>query len=303
LVWDDNSIKEAGFTIQRATNDTFTAGLTTFTVTPPDPTATGPITFTDDQIAPATRYYYRVVADGAVVGYGSQNFPTMKADSFSNTADALTGDAPLAAPTAPSGLTAITVAGPKVTLTWQDGADNETGFVVERCTVVAPATTCSGAFAQIAAPGPNSMGGVTTYDDATVAFGSSYLYQVAAFNATGTSLFDTLLSPVAVSAIPAAPTSFKVTVPKTPDAGGTTYTATLTWVSAAGPASFTIERATNLDFLGSTKITVNDGTARTLSDPGLLPKTVYYYRIRANNDAGGSSAWTNAKPFPIRTGK
>jgi len=48
---------------------------------------------------------------------------------------------------------------------------------------------------------------------------------------------------------------------------------------------------------------VNDGTARTLSDPGLLPKTVYYYRIRANNDAGGSSAWKNAQPFPIRTSR
>ena len=30
--------------------------------------------------------------------------------------------------------------------------------------------------------------------------------------------------------------------------------------------------------------------------------TVYYYRIRANNSIGDSSAWTNALPFPIRTG-
>jgi len=30
--------------------------------------------------------------------------------------------------------------------------------------------------------------------------------------------------------------------------------------------------------------------------------TSYYYRIRANNVAGGFSAWRNALPFPIRTG-
>jgi len=30
--------------------------------------------------------------------------------------------------------------------------------------------------------------------------------------------------------------------------------------------------------------------------------TVYYYRIRANNNISGSSAWVHALPFPIRTG-
>jgi hypothetical protein len=29
--------------------------------------------------------------------------------------------------------------------------------------------------------------------------------------------------------------------------------------------------------------------------------TVYYYRIRANNNISGSSAWKNALPFPILT--
>jgi len=29
--------------------------------------------------------------------------------------------------------------------------------------------------------------------------------------------------------------------------------------------------------------------------------TTYYYRIRANNNVGDSSAWTNALPFPILT--
>jgi len=43
------------------------------------------------------------------------------------------------------------------------------------------------------------------------------------------------------------------------------------------------------------------GTARSFSLT-VPPNTVYYYRIRANNSIGGSSAWVNALPYPIRTG-
>ena len=56
LNWVDNSANETGFTIQRATNATFTAGLTTFT------TAANVITYNDATVVRGTRYYYRVRA-------------------------------------------------------------------------------------------------------------------------------------------------------------------------------------------------------------------------------------------------
>ncbi len=136
-----------------------------------------------------------------------------------------------------------------------------------------------------------------TYIDATVTGGNSYLYRVAAFNAGGTSAFVTLATAVVIQAIPAAPTSFTVAAAR---ANGNNDTATLTWTAAANPTNFTIQRATNLGFTTGLTTFTPAGTARSLTQT-VNRNTVYYYRIRANNSVGDSSAWTNALPFPIRT--
>jgi predicted phage tail protein len=183
-----------------------------------------------------------------------------------------------------------------VTLTWRDNATTESGFYVERCSFVAPATTCT-TFAQIAVPGPRTNTGSVTYVDATVTGGNSYRYRVAAFNAVGTSAYVTMATPVVLQAVPAAPTSFTVAAVA---AAGKKATATLTWTSAANPTSFTIQRANNLDFTTGLTTFTATGTARSLTQT-VSGATVYYYRIRANNNVGDSSAWTNALPFPIRT--
>ena len=168
--------------------------------------------------------------------------------------------------------------------------------MVERCSFVSPATTCT-TFAQIAAPGPRTNTGSVTYIDATVTGGNSYLYRVAAFNAGGTSAFVTLATAVVIQAIPAAPTSFTVAVAR---ANGNNDTATLTWAAAANPTNFTIQRANNLGFTTGLTTFTPAGTARSLTQT-VNRNTVYYYRIRANNNVGDSSAWTNALPFPILT--
>ena len=57
LVWTDNSNNEMSFTIERATDAGFTAGLTTF------PTVAANVTsFTDTTVAATTPYWYRVRA-------------------------------------------------------------------------------------------------------------------------------------------------------------------------------------------------------------------------------------------------
>ncbi|MDH3239018.1 MAG: hypothetical protein OEM47_10950, partial [Deltaproteobacteria bacterium] len=103
---------------------------------------------------------------------------------------------------------------------------------------------------------------------------------------------------VTVDPIPAAPTSFSVSVVK---ANGNNYTATLNWAAAANPANFTIQRATNLTFTAGLSTSTAAGTARSLTQT-VSRNTTYYYRIRANNAISGSSDWVNALPFPIRTG-
>ncbi|MCR4393331.1 MAG: Ig-like domain-containing protein, partial [Dehalococcoidales bacterium] len=84
LVWDDNSINETGFTIQRAEDINFTTGLTTFRVEA-DVTTYTDLSAMDNQI-----YYYRVfatntVGDTTIYAAPSAGFPTITANSdFSN---------------------------------------------------------------------------------------------------------------------------------------------------------------------------------------------------------------------------
>jgi FtsP/CotA-like multicopper oxidase with cupredoxin domain len=300
LTFIDRSLKEQQFTIQRASDANFSTGLTTFNVAAAAGTGTT-VNYTDTTVSRNNKYWYRVYAIGAPVGDtqvypGSLGFPTMSADSVSATQTITVGATP-GTPTAPTNLTAALQTGPQVSLTWRDNATNETGFAVERCSFVAPATTCS-SFALIASAGPRNNTGPMTYVDTTVTAGNSYLYRVAAVNSAGTSVYATLATAVAVPAIPAAPTSFTVSAVK---ANGNNYTATLKWASAANPANFTIQRANNLSFTTGLASFTAAAATRSLTQT-VTRNTTYYYRIRANNTVGGSSAWTNTLPFPIRTG-
>jgi hypothetical protein len=215
---------------------------------------------------------------------GSTGFPTMSSDStFSNTASI--GTTPSAVPANPTGLSATVQAGPQVSLAWTDKATNETGFVVERCTGM----NCSN-FAQIATPGPStSTGGSVIYGDATVSVTGTYSYRVKAVTASGSSAYTNTAANVASPAIPAAPTS--VTVVQATAA----TTVTLTWAHTGVATDFTIQRATNATFTKG----VRSFTATASPATQTVSKGTYYYRIRANG-TGGSSAWTNASPFPIR---
>jgi hypothetical protein len=78
--------------------------------------------------------------------------------------------------------------------------------------------------------------------------------------------------------------------------------ATLNWAGTwtTNPSSFTIERATNSTFTSNLSSFTLAGNLRTTTQI-VARNTVYYYRIRANNNISGSSAWKNALPFPILT--
>jgi hypothetical protein len=138
-----------------------------------------------------------------------------------------------------------------------------------------------------------------TYADATVTVGKTYSYRVKAVNAVGSSAYTNIVLNVSVPVFPAVPTGATVTAVAV--VGTSNYAATLNWSYAPGnPASFTIQRATNVTFTKGLNVSTVAGLNRTTTQT-VNNNTTYYYRIRAN-DVGGSSAWTNASPFPIRTG-
>jgi FtsP/CotA-like multicopper oxidase with cupredoxin domain len=112
LTWVDNSNNEVGFTIQRATNNTFTTNLTTFTV------GVNVTTYTDTTVSPKTRYYYRV-----------QAFDNIGNSTFSVAVTLLTvGQLPLD----PTNLAVTGVTQTTVSLSWTDNATNETSYYVYR---------------------------------------------------------------------------------------------------------------------------------------------------------------------------
>ncbi len=102
---------------------------------------------------------------------------------------------PAAAPGAPAGLQASASLG-QVSLTWQDGATNESAFQIERCANAG----CTN-FVPLVALGPNT----TSYNDTTVANSTTYRYRVRAVNALGPSQY----SEIADATTPTPPFTFR----------------------------------------------------------------------------------------------
>jgi len=65
LSWVDNSSNETSFTIQRATNATFTRGLTTTTV------AAGETSLTQSGLNRNTQYWYRIRANNSMMVFSA----------------------------------------------------------------------------------------------------------------------------------------------------------------------------------------------------------------------------------------
>ena len=179
LTWNDNSINETGFIVQRATNAGFTAGLTAFSV------GEGATAYTDPIGNTNQTFYYRVYATN-VVGdtwdYSDPNlnegasFPTKTANSaYSNTA--AVGNPPAA----PSNLRTTSVTRTSVALAWRDNSNNEDGFLIQRATNRG-FTTGLTSFTV----GANA----TAFTDTTAAAYTRYYYRVRSFNGLGNSAFS-----------------------------------------------------------------------------------------------------------------
>ena len=180
-------------------------------------------------------------------------------------------------PNNPSSTTATAVSSTQIDVTWEDNANNEDGFRIQRKVGV------GGTFEDLDTVGPN----VEYYPDTTCSAGTEYCYQIIAYNGYG----DSNPSPVACDTTPGSP--------EPPDAP--------TGLSATAVSSTTIDlgwtdNATNEDgFLIQRKLgpggtfadldTV-DANQTSYGDDTCDPETNYCYQVRAYNTAG-DSAWSN----------
>ncbi len=206
LGWNDTSKDETGFSIERCAG----AGCVNFLeIVRVGTNVTGHL---DEGLAPDTLYRYRAVTTYA----GGSSDP-------SEIAEAAT-DAEAPAETPPAAPTALTadaqvLATYQVALGWNDNADNENGFRVERCDQ-AMGGCGAGDFVEIATPGVDATG----YTDVLVDPDHTYTYRVLAFNAMGDSAYSNMsdasvpsggegdqVVPYGVSRIGAAPGNLSVT--------------------------------------------------------------------------------------------
>jgi len=174
LTWTD-VVNATNFTVQRATNVSFTNGL----VTVPLEKVT---TYTDPIGNTKQTFYYRVfasntVGDTAVYAGSPLGFPTETLNSgFSNIAP-YPATAPLTAPAAPAPVTATYTpqgTNPRVTLTWTNVA-NESGYRIQRAL---DSSFGPGSGVVTSTVGAN----ITTFTTGNLLHNVSYYFRVQAFN-------------------------------------------------------------------------------------------------------------------------
>ncbi|MEW5766794.1 MAG: PKD domain-containing protein [bacterium] len=256
LDWTDNSDNELGFKVERRQE-----GEADYSLVKIIPTA-NTTTYTDPALAPKTTYYYRVWA------YNLEGI-----SGYSNPAKATTLDIP---PAAPSNMRGSEITSSSIRLSWDDNSDNETGFRIERRTGTADD------FDTIALV----RAGTKIYLDSGLASETTYCYRVLAYNERGDSSYNEaclvtrLFPPIDPDNLMAEAVSSRQI--------------NLAWQdNSLNEDGFKIERKTGITGTWSQMAVVPRDTT-TYSDTGLSPGTTYYYRVKAWNETGGDSSYSNS---------
>ncbi|MCJ7555795.1 MAG: multicopper oxidase domain-containing protein, partial [Gammaproteobacteria bacterium] len=285
LNWTDTSQTETGFIVQYAEA---AAGPWMDQATLPANAAT--YTYRKGRNAPS--YFYRILASNTIGYNATPGYSTMNVTAASaivnDTGTVVTPDAP----SAPSNLTAAVQAGPAVQLTWTDNSTTETAFIIERA-------LGGGAFEQVGrvdVTNPLAVGGQIFYTDNTVAVGNNYSYRVAA-TAGGQPSYSNTVS-VSTALVPAAPAMANATASLSRN--GRNATVTVTWGDVANETGYNIQIATDASFAAVVSNNSVGVDVTSYTSGKLATGTPYFVRVRAFNGSG-TSAWTNAAPFPVTT--
>lgn len=186
LDWSDNSNNEQFFKIERSPGSANNFSEVSSV-------GTNIKTFTDTGLTSATTYHYRIRAQNSGGSSG-----------YSNIAQATTTTASQTPPTAPGNLKATMPATNSVQLTWDDVANNESSYRIER-------RLSNTSYSQIIELPANA----TSYTDNNGVQGSTtYYYRVTAYNSAGAS------SAEISQATPLANTAYNLTVRKSGSGSG-----------------------------------------------------------------------------------
>ncbi|QDK83564.1 hypothetical protein EXU85_35165 [Spirosoma sp. KCTC 42546] len=186
---------------------------------------------------------------------------------------AYTLDAPPTNVIPPSNLTSR-LNGTTIVLTWQDNADNEMGYFIER------STSPTDGFVQIGGVAPD----VTSFTDSPITLSNHFYYRIRPSNTTTGSLspiiaFSTCPTPLYPNS---SPVRISASLNWTGNAGQTN---TLRWRNAGNPAWTTIDNIPNGQF------------STTYSLTGLTANTAYEWQVQGVCSGSSTSDFTNVQSF------
>ncbi len=182
----------------------------------------------------------------------------------------------------PRRLIALADGDDQVNLTWEDHCDGELHFEIERRTPEEP-------FEPLAIVSADATG----YSDTGLLPGTSYIYHVRAVKSGGeTSSYSWEASATTPDQPPASPSDLSV------ERDGTDpLQLNLTWTDhAENESGFRIERKSgggSFSQVGAAGSASGSGSQVVYSDDGLLPATIYTYRVSAFNASGDYSGYSN----------
>lgn len=259
--WNDNSISETAFSVQRRLNGGAWTEVNRVTRLLTDVNTTGPMSYLDSVPVNQGMYEYQVVAENTVGDPTTPNFPTLT--TYSNTAAAAL---PLNTPVITN---AQIVAGPAVQLTWNDNNLFETGWLVQR------APTGTGTWTTLQTITGANPTATMTYSDATVVALNTYDYRVVALGLGGAQAPSAL---VTVSIPFDAPTNLVLNLEAGPQVR-------LTWLDNASiETGYVIERSINgaaFAQIGTTGPVAGVGGYGEYVDGPLQTARTYAYRVKA----------------------
>lgn len=203
-------------------------------------TGTAP-SFTDTGLAAGTKYTYTVRATNAAGSSGD--------------CAAVSATTKVAAPAAPTGLSAVVAGAGKVVLSWTSAAGADSYMVLRDGVQVGLAAAAS-------------------YTDAGLAAATKYTYTVKAVNAGGSSAASAAVSATTLPNAPVAPTGLAA-------AAVGTDQIKLTWADTAGADAYLVYRD---------GVQVGNPVTSGYTDAGLAAATKYTYTVKAVNTGGTSPA-------------
>lgn len=223
-------------------------------------TTANTVSFTDAGLSEGAEYYYRIRAVSSSC-----------LSSFTPETSASTHMLPPSAPAAtPASSTSINI-------TWSDGSTAELGFQVER------SLTAGGSYTAVAATRPNTLSQI----DVGLTPNTTYFYRVRALGPNVHSSYTTEVSATTLGPAPAAPGSLTVAVLSP-------TSISLQWNdNSTDEENFIIERSLTKGS-GFALVATLSSNAVSYTDVNLNSGSTYFYRVKARNNGGSSSATNEA---------